>query len=237
MSEDILVNIKNISFNYNGQPVLSDINLTIKRGEYLGILGPNGSGKTTLLKIVLGVLKPQEGSVQLFGQDIAHFMDWKKIGYVPQRVGLNGISFPISVEEVVGMGGADHKSIVESLSQVGMTKHRTKLLRELSGGQQQRVFIARALAMKPQLLILDEPTVGVDVESQTKFYHLLRNLNKNLKLTLVLVSHDIDVVAHEVSEIACINCKLVCHGKPKEVLREDFMNKLYGKELRFVVHN
>lgn len=235
MNDDILVNIKDVSFNYNGQPAISDISLTIRRGEFLGIIGPNGSGKTTLLKIILGLLKPQQGSVELFGQEIDRFKNWPKIGYVPQKAGLN-ISFPISVEEVVGMTGASQKAVNDALTEVGMIDHRKRLLRDLSGGQQQRVFIARALAPKPELLILDEPTVGVDVESQAKFYQLLRDLNQNLKLTLVLVSHDIDVVAHEVNEIACINCKLICHGNPKQVLKRDFMDKLYGKDLRFVVH-
>ncbi len=236
MKNDILVNISGVSFSYNDQPAIKDINLEIKRGEFLGIIGPNGSGKTTLLKIILGLLKPQKGSVQLFGQDINHFKDWSKIGYVPQRAGSNVTSFPISVEEVVGMGGATQKVITESLNEVEMVEHRKRLLRELSGGQQQRVFIARALATKPELLILDEPTVGVDVDSQAKFYQLLRDLNRNLNLTLALVSHDIDVVAHEVSEVACINCNMVCHGKPKDILKSDYLEKLYGKDLRFVVH-
>lgn len=236
MKNDTLVKINGVSFSYNGDPAISDINLEIKRGEFLGIIGPNGSGKTTLLKIILGLLNPHQGSVQLFGQDINRFKDWSKIGYVPQKAGADVTSFPISVEEVVGMGGATQKTITESLTEVEMVVHRKKLLRELSGGQQQRVFIARALATKPELLILDEPTAGVDIDSQAKFYQLLRDLNQNLNLTLVLVSHDIDVVAHEVNEIACINCKLVCHGKPKEVLNSNFMERLYGKELRFVVH-
>ncbi|MFH0863718.1 MAG: metal ABC transporter ATP-binding protein [Candidatus Gottesmanbacteria bacterium] len=236
MKDDIIVKISGVSFSYNDEPAISDINLEIKRGEFLGIIGPNGSGKTTLLKIIIGLLKPQKGEIQLFGQDINRFKYWSKIGYVPQRAGSNVTSFPISVEEVVGMGGASYKAVTDALTEVEMEKYRKRLLRELSGGQQQRVFIARALATKPELLILDEPTVGVDVDSQAKFYQLLRDLNQNLGLTLALVSHDIDVVAHEVSEVACINCKLVCHGKPKDILKSDYLENLYGKELRFVIH-
>ncbi len=236
MNDDIIVKISDVSFRYNGEPAVSDINLDIKRGEFLGIIGPNGSGKTTLLKIILGLLKPQKGSVQLFGVDIGGFKNWSKIGYVPQKAGSDVTSFPISGEEVVGMGGADGKRVTDALTEVDMLPHRKRLLRELSGGQQQRIFIARALASKPELLILDEPTVGVDVQSQEKFYQLLRDLNRKLNLTLILVSHDIDVVAHEVSEIACISCKLIGHGKPKDVLKSDFLENLYGKELRFVVH-
>jgi zinc transport system ATP-binding protein len=134
------------------------------------------------------------------------------------------------------MGGAGKKAVKDALRAVSMYNYHQKLLNQLSGGQQQRVFIARALASKPELLILDEPTVGVDVDSQAKFYQLLRDLNKQLNLTLVLVSHDIDVVAHEVNTLACINCKLICHGKPKDVINNNFMKKLYGKDLRFVIH-
>lgn len=239
MTEDTLVDIRDVSFSYNGEAVLDHINLTIKRGEFLGVIGPNGSGKTTLLKIILGLLKPKAGSVELRGP---------RIGYVPQKPGSLVTHFPITVEEVVAMGRMhtgrwfdfatheDKKAINSAIRAVEMERERKRLLSELSGGQQQRVFIARALASSPELLILDEPTIGVDIEAQEKFYQLLRNLNVEQKLTLILVSHDVDVVAHEVNTIACINTKLVCHGKPKDVLKSDFMEKLYGKELRFVVH-
>lgn len=247
MTNTPIVEMKNVSFGYNGELVIDSINLKIKRGEFLGIIGPNGSGKTTLLKILLGLLPAKTGTVQLFGSDIQRFTHWSKIGYVPQKAGLHATLFPITVDEIVSLGRStrqlfgfdsveNRKAITEALHAVGMVEHRNRLLTELSGGQQQRVFIARALVSQPELLILDEPTVGVDVNSQAQFYQLLRELNKKLHLTLVLVSHDIDVVAHEVSEIACINCRLVCHGKPKDILRSNFMEKLYGKDLRFIVH-
>jgi len=246
--KETLISINNVSFNYNGEKALDEISLDITKGEFLGVIGPNGSGKTTLLKIILGLLKPTSGTVKLFGKEIELFKDWSKIGYVPQRAGLQVINFPITVEEVVGMGRlnnkrvvdfltkADREAIDQSLIAVGMEKYKKSLLRELSGGQQQKIFIARALTAKPQLLILDEPTVGVDIESQTKFYQLLKELNRNFDLTLVLVSHDIDVVAHEVTNLACINCKLVCHGPPKQIMKSNFMEKLYGESLRLIVH-
>ena len=231
-----VVKISRVSFSYNGEPAVSGINLEVNRGEFLGLIGPNGSGKTTLLKIILGLLKPQQGYIQLFGQNMSQFKDWSKIGYVPQKPGADVTKFPISVEEVVGMSGANPQAITDALVEVEMEKLRKRLLKELSGGQQQRVFIARALATKPELLILDEPTVGVDVDSQVKFYRLLGELNQKLKLTLILVSHDIAMVAHEVSQVACINCTLICHGHPKDILMNDYMEKIYGKELRFIVH-
>lgn len=243
-----IVDINSVSFSYNGHPVLDDISIEIKKGEFLGLIGPNGSGKTTLLKIILGLLKPQSGSISLFGQQIDSFKDWSKVGYVPQKAGAEGMRFPVTVEEIVTMGRInnsrwfdftskeDETAIDQALTEVDMLKYKKTLLNELSGGQQQRVYIARALASKPELLILDEPTVGVDSESQAKFYELLKNLNRNLKLTLILVSHDIDVVSHEVSILACINSKLVCYGKPKDLLKDDLIKKLYAKELRFVFH-
>ncbi|MBI2617272.1 metal ABC transporter ATP-binding protein [Candidatus Gottesmanbacteria bacterium] len=248
MANDVLVSIDNVSFRYNGELALDSINFQVKKGEFLGIIGPNGSGKTTLLKIILGLLTPQTGKVTLFGENIKSFKQWSKIGYVPQRVITSFMRFPITVEEAVGMGringsrlfdftsSEDREAIEESLKAVNMGRFKKKLLTQLSGGQQQRVFIARALASNPELLILDEPTVGVDVDSQAKFYQLLRDLNKKMKLTLILVSHDIDVVANEVETIACLNCKLVCHGTPKEVLKSNFIESLYGKGLKFVVH-
>jgi zinc transport system ATP-binding protein len=248
LKSEILVKIEHVGFDYVNEQVLSDISLEIKRGEFLGIIGPNGSGKTTLLKIILGLLKPKTGSVHLFGQDIANFNKWSKVGYVPQKVWLNASSFPITVEEIIGLGLVSNRRILDfinkpdrleitrSLIAVGLENKRKRLISELSGGQQQRVFIARALVSNPELLVLDEPTVGVDIKSQEYFYELLRDLNQRLQLTLILVSHDIEVVAHEVTHIACINHKIVSHGHPKDVLVGDFMERLYGKDLRFVIH-
>jgi zinc transport system ATP-binding protein len=238
MTNESIVTLNHVSFRYDREKVLDDITLSITRGEFLGIIGPNGSGKTTLLRILLGLTKPDQGTVSLFGTPIEHFSAWSKIGYVPQKVNVGTMKFPITVEEVVHMTGTQNspKRITEALDIVGMTKLRKSLLSELSGGQQQRVFIARALVSRPELLILDEPTVGVDVDSQSTFYELLKSLNIEQNLTLALVSHDIDVVAHEVSTVACINKQLISHGPPKEVLQNNFMEKLYGKNLRMVVH-
>jgi len=247
MNNEILVNITGVSFKYGQEKVLDDINLEIKKGDFLGLIGPNGSGKTTLLKIILGLLTPSSGTVSLFGQRIQDFKERRKIGYVPQKAGSTPTDFPITVGEIVGMGipqqnffgftsTRNQKAITTALEAVGLGKQQGRLLSSLSGGQQQRVFIARALVSNPELLILDEPTVGVDIEAQNKFYTLLRDLNKRFNLTLVLVSHDIDVVANEVSSLACLNCKLIYHGTPKEFIKEDYLKKLYGKDLRFILH-
>jgi zinc transport system ATP-binding protein len=231
-----VVRTKNITFRYGAETILENITLDIRRGEFLGVIGPNGSGKTTLLKIILGLLKPSEGQVFLFDKEIGRFTDWDKVGYVPQKAGALPIFFPITVAEVVSLASRSPEAAVKALAAVDMQEHANRLITRLSGGQQQRVFIARALASEPELLVLDEPTVGVDTDSQASFYELLRHLNRERKLTIVLISHDVDVVAHEVGTIACINRGLVCHGKPKELIKGDFMEELYGKHLRFVVH-
>ena len=231
-----IINISNLSFAYNQETVLEKVSLMINKGDFLGLIGPNGSGKTTLLKIMLGLLQPTSGEVLLFGQKTTKFKDWQKIGYVAQKAGFNPTGFPITVEEVIAMAGGKKEEIEEVLKLTDILDKKKKLLSELSGGQQQRVFIARALLNKPELLILDEPTVGIDSQSQIKFYELLRKLNRENELTLILVSHEIDVVAKEVNSVACINKNLIYHGHPQELLKSDLIEKLYGKHQRLIAH-
>ncbi len=233
MNPDTVVMLDDVSFRYNGELVLEGVSVDVKQGDFLGIIGPNGSGKTTLLRIILGLLKPQSGVVYLFGQKRSQFRQWEKVGYVPQRPEYRTLRFPVTVEEIVGMGRVgrssfffglgqeDKQAIDEALQDVGMGEHRHRLINQLSGGQQQRVFIARALASKPSLLILDEPTVGVDVEMQGRFYELLRNLNLQRNLTILLVSHDVDVVRKEVKSLASLNRRLVYYGTAKGFTSKD----------------
>lgn len=244
-----IIEIKNVSFAYGQTLALKNISLTIHPGDYLGIVGPNGSGKTTLLKVMLGLLKPSSGHVKLFGSDYFNFKEWGKIGYVPQKAINFDALFPATVQEVVEMGryakkgllkslGPKDKDIIKrSLEQVDMQDYRNRLIGDLSSGQQQRVFIARALAGEPEVIFLDEPTVGVDVKTQEQFYALLRKLNTDLGLTLVMISHDIDVIAAEATELACINQTLVYHGEPAEFIKGDYLQKLYGHDLRLILHD
>lgn len=209
--------LQDVSFAYGREPVLEHVNLEISTGSYAGIVGPNGGGKTTILKILLGLLKPKSGSVELFGVEQKHFKDWEKIGYVPQKVTSFDLTFPATVEEVVAMGlfakrglfksltTSDHQEAHRALEKVNMLKFAHRLIGDLSGGQQQRVFIARALASNPKVVILDEPTTGVDEAAQDDFYDLLRKLNLEHHLTLILVSHDSEVVEREAHEIFRIN--------------------------------
>ncbi len=238
--KDTIIELENVCFTYTNEEVIKDVSLVIHKGDYLGIVGPNGGGKTTLLKLMLGLLRPYDGRISLFSTEISVFKQWPRIGYVPQKT-VFATNFPITVEEVVAMGrygkrGLFHFSTKEdkikthkALDQVDMLEYKDRQISELSGGQQQRVFIARALATEPEIIFLDEPTVGVDVKTQKQFYQLLRKLNKELNLTLVLVSHELDVVAHEATELVYINRTLEYYGDPNEFLKGAYFHELIEK--------
>ncbi len=241
MHNENIIELKNVSFSYGEEAVIDNINLSVHKGDYLGIIGPNGGGKSTLLRLMLGLLKPTHGEVLLYGKKITEFKDWSKIGYVSQHVTHIDPHFPMTVEEVVSMGRypkvglfrmlsqKDKDIVKEAICQVEMLPFRNRLVGDLSGGQQQRVFIARALSGQPEVILLDEPTVGVDEKTQKQFYSLLQKLNVELNLTLILVSHELDIVAHEATEIAYINRELVYHGIPKKFLHSEYFEKLTGK--------
>lgn len=204
-----VISLRNIEFSYGNEKVLDGVSTDIIKGDFVGLVGHNGSGKSTLLKIILGVLKPQKGTVSLFETPIDQFRDWYKIGYIPQKAGLSVSHVPITVEEIIKMEQGEEKRMDEALESVDMLAFKNKLLRELSGGQQQRVFIARALMKKPELLILDEPTVGVDIKTQEKFYALMQKLNHEFHLTLLLVSHDLHTISHQVHCVMQLDKKTI----------------------------
>jgi zinc transport system ATP-binding protein len=241
------VEIEDVDVSYGEVRVLVGINLTVEPGDFLGIIGPNGSGKTTLLRVMLGLLQPERGRVRLFGHAPTEFRQWGRLGYVPQKATLDP-ALPATVQEVVATGlvptlgwlgrirAAERQRIREALGQVGMEAHAGTRIGALSTGQQQRVLIARALVSKPELLLLDEPTGGVDPEAQTAFYALLRHLHREREVTLILVSHDIAVVAKEVTRLACLNRRLVFHGRPEDFLSDAALAALYGPSVRLVSH-
>jgi len=209
MTHKTVISLKNIVFGYGEEKVLDGLSTDIVEGDFVGLVGHNGSGKSTLLKIILGTLRPQSGTVELFGVSIEKFSQWDKIGYIPQKAGLAVTHVPITVEEVMKMERGTDEAINEALTAVDMLSNKKSLLRELSGGQQQRVFIARALVKKPELLILDEPTVGVDIGTQEKFYALMQKLNHEFNLTLLLVSHDLHTISHQVHCVMQIDKKTI----------------------------
>lgn len=244
MSEDKeLVRVEDITFSYDGAPVLEAVSFSILEGDFLAILGPNGSGKTTLVKIIIGLLKPTRGAVIIMGKPGQEFSDWPKIGYVPQKATHIDPFFPASVKEVVAMAlfsakglprkkKADDAAIENALLNVGMEAYKNRSIGNLSGGQQQRVFIARAIVNSPQLLFLDEPTTGVDAATQEHFYEMLHHLNKDQKITIILITHDIGIVNKHINKVACLNQRLVYHGGHEDFCRsEAFKTMLRGGHL------
>lgn len=251
MNTPDIIEIDHLSFQYDGVNVLEDISFSIPKGAFLGLVGPNGSGKSTLIKCLLGLQKPSQGSIRLFGKDQRRFKERSKIGYVSQKANSFNSGFPATVFEVVSTGltsklglfrfmNASHKQKVkEAVEAVGMSEFSNRNIGELSGGQQQRIFIARALVSEPELLILDEPTVGVDAQNVYTFYELLEKLNKEKGITLVLVTHDIGTVSEKVTHVACLNKFLHFHGNAKEFeqLCEHDVSMFYGHNVHVLTHD
>lgn len=243
-----IIEVRDASFSYGAVDVLRDVVLEIHKGDYVGIVGPNGSGKTTLFKIILGLLKPRTGSVRLFGQDVCEFKQWYKLGYVPQKAVNFDASFPATVYEIVAMGrygkgkhffrtDEDRKAIEDALMQVGMLEYKDRQIGDLSGGQQQRVFIARALVNEPEVIFLDEPTAGVDEKTQDEFYSLLKKMNEDMGITLILISHDIERITKEVMHIICVDRTVNCHISPEEYLEESGSVNVHGRDVKIITYH
>ncbi|GAB2544359.1 metal ABC transporter ATP-binding protein [Gracilibacillus alcaliphilus] len=247
--KDTIVEMNNVNFYYGERQALEDINFTIEQGDFIGLIGPNGGGKTTLIKLLLGMEKPDSGTIKMFGLPMRKFKEKSKIGYVSQKANTFNRGFPATVEEVVKMGltaklgyfkrlsRQQKQQIHEAIDKVGMSEYLHENIGDLSGGQQQRIFIARALVSNPQLLILDEPTVGVDAENVEKFFDLLQELNKQA-ISLLLVTHDIGTMTDHASKIACLNKKLHFHEHSDETkhLSDDHISDVYGHPLKLVTH-
>jgi len=231
--------VSQVHLRYQWEPVLAGVNLEVNRGDFFGLIGPNGAGKTTLLQIIVGLLVPQSGQIELFGQPLAAFRDWAKVGYISQRAAQLEHAFPATVEEVVAAGRfarvglgrkfspADREAVNWALEMVGLQDYRRRVVGHLSGGLKQRVAIGRALAGQPELMILDEPAVGVDPAARERFYHLLADLNKELGLTLILVSHDIGAVVAHAANIAWLNRRVIFNGLAKDMLQQNML-ELFG---------
>lgn len=215
-----LVTLENVSFAYNGEPVIEDVSLSIQRGDFTAMIGPNGGGKTTLLKLILGLLKPDRGTIRVLGASAPAAAPG--IGYVPQNVNINN-SFPVTALDVVLMGKhtpkrrwarystADREEALAALERLQMAGQAATRISDLSGGQRQRVFIARALVTDPQLLLLDEPTANIDTRGQSEFFDLLAKLNR--EITILVVSHDLLVISRYVKSVACVNRRLHFHDE------------------------
>ncbi|WP_347861487.1 metal ABC transporter ATP-binding protein [Salimicrobium sp. PL1-032A] len=251
MSDRKVVEMKNVSFKYEKEWVVEDVNFSIQEGQFLGLVGPNGSGKSTLVKLLLGLVKPDKGTVQVFGKPIRQFSRWEEIGYVSQKSNSFNSGFPASVLEVVKSGLVSRLGVfrffkrehtqkaLDALKIVEMEAYANSNIGELSGGQQQRVFIARALVSDPSLLILDEPTVGVDAKHVTDFYDLLGRLNRESGITLLMITHDIGTITEHATHVACMNKTIHFHGDTDEYeeFNDQDLNDLYGHKVHQLSHN
>ncbi|WP_291326620.1 metal ABC transporter ATP-binding protein [Desulfovibrio sp. UCD-KL4C] len=240
MSSEKVISFSNVSFRYGPHDVIDDVSFDILKGDYLAILGPNGGGKTTLLKLLLGLLSPRKGCVEVLGTTPGKHGG--QIGYMPQYTSVSE-SFPITVRDAVLMGkvspglkgvfgikfGKSASSTVEkALERVGMLSHINRRVSDLSGGQKQRVFIARAIVDEPKIILLDEPTASIDQAGKNSLYCLLRELNEDM--TVVMVSHDISVLGQGVKSVACVNRKVHIHDQPK--ITRELLSEAYGENER-----
>ncbi|WP_256298209.1 metal ABC transporter ATP-binding protein [Haloarchaeobius salinus] len=242
-----VVEAEGVTFGYGDTPVVEDVSLAVEPGAFLGLVGPNGSGKTTLLELLVGLRRPDAGSVSLFGEPAHSFADGERVGYVAQDATHTGGRMPVTVREAVRMGRYPHRpfgrfsdddrrAIESALDRVGIRDLADRRVDRLSGGQRQRVAIARTLAAEADLLALDEPTVGVDAESREAFYELLAELNAS-GLTVILVEHDIGVVTSHASEVACLNRELFFHGDPETFVETDALADAYGGNQHVLAHD
>ena len=242
MSENSVIKICDLHFSYGNPVILEDIQLDIKANEFVGMVGPNGSGKTTLLKIILGLLDPDKGSVEVLGKQPHQAV--KEIGYMPQFTAFSR-DFPINVEETVLMGRLGNTSSIgffskkdkqlvgESMEAVEILDLKKRSIGSLSGGQLQRVLIARARACNQKIMILEEPTANVDMKAEKDIFDLLKKLNK--KITIIVVTHDIGFISQYITKVACINRTLICH-RTSELTGETIEN-LYGTHVHMVHHH
>ncbi len=239
--EKPVIEIKNLWFSFNGEPVLQDVHFTLYRNEFLAMIGPNGGGKTTLLKLMMGLFEADRGEIRIFGRSpkqAAH-----RIGYVPQDIHINK-NFPISVFDVVLMGRlksgvswSHHKkddriAAQLSLEKVEMEQFKNRHIDELSGGQRQRIFIARALVTEPEILILDEPTASIDAKGQTEIYTILKDLNE--KVTILVVSHDILALSSYIKSVACVNRRVHFHEAAE--VTEEMLEVAYQCPVELIAH-
>ncbi|OPX20523.1 MAG: hypothetical protein BZ151_03670 [Desulfobacca sp. 4484_104] len=243
---NVAIRIRNLYLKFNHQLILENINLEIQAGRFVGVLGPNGAGKSSLLKVILGLVKPSRGEVLVFGETPHRLRRMRHlVGYLPQRP-LGNPHFPVSALEVVLMGryghiglikrpGARDKEIArQNLERVGIAHLADRPIGELSGGEQQRVFIARALSAEPHLLLLDEPSVSLDVCSQDELYDLINSVKLELNLTVIMVSHDLAAVASHVDDIICINRRIHVHQPPP--IGRIALENTFGCSVEFLFH-
>lgn len=242
-----IIAVKNISLAYERLEVLKDISFSIKKGDYIGLVGHNGSGKTTLIKALLGLLSLKKGSILLFNQPLQKFNNWNKIGYLPQNLSVINPIFPASVYEIVALGllstkffpkqfsKADDQKIDSMLNELKITDIKNKMLYELSGGQLQRVMLARTLITKPELLILDEPANTIDAQTRRNFFSYVSDLNKKYKTTVILITHDLGCVGQYANKIIYLEKSVLFYGTFKDFCQSTKLKDIFGDESKHII--
>lgn len=224
----IILEVKNLRTVINNQLILDNINFKVKEGEILAIIGPNGAGKTTLIKAILGLV-PYQGEVIYKGDSVRNKLS--EISYIPQKFDFDK-NFPLTVEEFLGKTHLDNQIIKD----VGILNILNKKLGELSGGQIQRLLIAKSLFKKPKLILMDEPTTGIDIKGEKKIYELITHLNEVYKITIIFVTHEINIVYNFANKVLCLNVRPLCYGEVKKEINEKNLKKLYGNNFAYQLH-
>lgn len=242
-----IIEIKKLSVHYGQTEALQDVSFAIEKGDFVGLAGPNGAGKTTLIKAILGLLPVSKGKIELFGKAKERFNDWGKIGYLPQKFQTINALFPATVDEVVVLGllsqkkfpkritTSDKNKVDAILQELGIPKLKNKMLFELSGGQQQKVLLARALISHPELLILDEPSTALDPQSRESFFQLVKKMNKQNGIAVLLITHDTGYVGQYANKLLYIDRKLVFFGKITDFCPQDDGASLFEKSKHHII--
>jgi zinc transport system ATP-binding protein len=238
----IVIELRNVNFSYGRNVTIRNAGFTISKGDFLGIIGPNGGGKTTLLRLILGINKPDSGTIRLLND--SPLKTRYRVGYIPQETNLNK-GFPISVHDVVLMGltskrgigkhftSADHERADSYIEQLGLSALRERSIADLSGGQRQKVLLARAIVAEPEILFLDEPTASVDTTGEDDIYEYLRKIN-NTGTTIILVTHNIGVLSKYIKSVACVNKDVHFHADGK--LDDATITKTFGCSVDLIAH-
>ena len=241
------ISFRNVTVEYENKIALEDVSFDIDKGEFIGIIGSNGSGKTTLLKTILGIIRPSEGRIEVLGKElVSHLTEIRrKIGYVPQKTYINP-KIPLLAKDVVLMGRyghigllrhpgrRDYEAAKSALKEVGMYDMRNEPFGHLSGGQQQRIYIARALVQNPEIMLLDEPTTGLDVRSQDTIIGLIERLHKERGLTVLFVTHDVNSISAVADRIMYLKNRIIAFGTLMEVCTQDILERVYSVPVKVV---
>lgn len=242
------LNVENLCVKSGGRHLLENITFSVEAGKIAAIIGPNGAGKTTLIKAILGLISYDTGRITLFGHERRHNRFPVRVGYVPQRLQFDR-TIPMTVSELLRFTippyysfplhrkREEKETIIRLLQTVGAHELMNRGVGSLSGGELQRIMIAKAIVNDPEILFLDEPSSGVDIEGQERFHDLVKRLNKERNLTAILISHDLNVVYRFADNVLCLNRKLVCSGRPEDALTDDVIKSVYGEMMGAYIHS